>query len=142
MDDENTATRVREHLSDKHAWLRLLYMILFGIAFEVVKFVTFFVAAVQILFKLFTGDVQPRLSGFGASLALFLRQVVDFLTFRSDARPFPWSPWPLPETATAQKTTTADGTETPSPAKPAARRGTGGRRRKGGGPVGGEAKTE
>jgi len=60
VENENTETGVRKHLSDKQTWLRLLYVILFGIAFEVAKFVTFFVAAVQILFKLFTGDVQPR----------------------------------------------------------------------------------
>ncbi len=102
MEDENTATGVHKHLSDKQAWLRLLHMVLFGIAFEVTKFVTFFVAAVQILFKLFTGDVQPRLSGFGASLAVFLRQTVDFMTFRSEVRPYPWSAWPSSEVATAE----------------------------------------
>lgn len=102
MENENTETGVRKHLSDKQTWLRLLYMILFGIAFEVAKFVTFFVAAVQILFKLFTGDVQPRLSGFGGSLAVFLRQTVDFMTFRSDVRPYPWSVWPMPEAVAAE----------------------------------------
>lgn len=102
MQDENAETGVRKHLSDKGAWLRLLYMILFGIAFEVVKFVTFFVAAIQILFKLLTGDVEPRLRGFGASLAIFLRQIVDFMTFCSEIKPYPWSAWPSPDGTVAE----------------------------------------
>lgn len=97
MDEEHTETGVRDHLSNKDTWLRLLYMILFGIAFEIVKFVTYFVAIVQILFKLFTGDVQPRLSAFGASLATFLHQAVEFLACRSEVKPYPWSAWPLPD---------------------------------------------
>lgn len=141
MEDENTATGVRKHLSDKQAWLRLLYMVLFGIAFEVAKFVTFFVAAVQILFKLFTGGVQPRLSGFGASLAVFLRQTVDFMTFRSEVRPYPWSAWPLPEVATAEATAAATA-ETPLSAKPAEHRPPRGGRRKASGPAVDEARTE
>lgn len=141
MGDENTETGVRKHLSDKQAWLRLLYMILFGIAFEVAKFVTFFVAAVQILFKLFTGDVQPRLSGFGASLAIFLRQTVDFLTFRSEVRPYPWSAWPLPEVAAVEAAAAAT-VEAAIPAKPAEHRAPRGGRRKASGPADDEAKTE
>jgi len=111
VEDKNTERGVRKHLSDKGTWIRLLYMILFGIAFEVAKFVTFFVAAVQILFKLLTGDVQPRLSGFGGSLAIFLRQVVDFMTFRSEIKPYPWSAWPSPDetVADAPVAATADG---------------------------------
>jgi hypothetical protein len=141
VENENTETGVRKHLSDKQAWLRLLYMVLFGIAFEVAKFVTFFVAAVQILFKLFTGDVQPRLSGFGASLAVFLRQTVDFMTFRSEVRPYPWSAWPLPEVATAEAAAEAT-VEAALSAKPASPRTSRGGRRKANGPAADEPKTE
>jgi len=124
VENENTETGVRKHLSDKQTWLRLLYVILFGIAFEVAKFVTFFVAAVQILFKLFTGDVQPRLSGFGAGLAVFLRQTVDFMTFRSDVRPYPWSAWPVPQTAAAEAAAaTVEATLSTKPAGPRTARG-------------------
>ena len=141
MEDENAETGVRKHLSDKGAWLRLLYMILFGIAFEIAKFVTFFVAAVQILFKLFTGDVQPRLSGFGASLAVFLRQIVEFMTFRSEVRPYPWSTWPLPDAAAAEAAA-APTVEVARPAKPTVRRKARGGRRKADQPLGDGAKSE
>lgn len=141
MENENTETGVRKHLSDKQAWLRLLYMILFGIALEVAKFVILFVAAVQILFKLFTGDVQPRLSGFGASLAVFLRQTVEFLTFRSDVRPYPWSVWPAPEAAAAEAAAAATVEAAPSTKSAGPRTGRGGRR-KASRPDSEESKTE
>jgi hypothetical protein len=116
-------------------------MILFGVAFEVAKFVTFFVAAVQILFKLFAGEVQPKLRTFGASLAVFLRQTVDFMTFQSEIRPFPWSAWPMPEQAIAE-TAAAEAAEVALSAKPPERRGGRGGRRKANGPAEDGAKTE
>jgi len=144
VEDDNTATGMRKHLSDKDAWLRLLYMILFGIAFELVKFITFFVAAIQMLFKLFTGGVQPRLSGLGASLAVFLSQTVDFLTFRSEAKPFPWSAWPVPEAiappAAAAEPAAPEASGGEADAAP--RRARRGGRRKTGGPAGDDIKTE
>lgn len=69
-------------------------MILYGIVFELGKFVGFLVAAVQFLFKLFRGKPHPQLQTFGFSLAEFYRQIIEFMTFRTEQKPYPWSPWP------------------------------------------------
>jgi hypothetical protein len=66
----------------------------FAIAFNVAEVVLWAITAVQFLFKLFTGVANQQLRGFGQSLGTFMYDVILFLTFRSDEKPFPFAPWP------------------------------------------------
>ncbi len=52
------------------------------------------ITAIQFLFKLFTGEPNRQLRGFGQSLGTFVYDVILFLTFQSDEKPFPFAPWP------------------------------------------------
>lgn len=103
----------RDHIADPGTWLRLLYMILFGIVFEVGKFVGLVVAVVQFLFKLFAGKPNPALQTFGFSLSEYYRQIVAFQTFRTEDKPYPWAGWPKEEAAMV---TTSPTPEEPKPA--------------------------
>ena len=85
---------VSEHLKSRSTWLRLVFMLLFVVIFYIAEMVLFAVAALQFLWKLFTGAVNERLTAFGANLGEFLRQVVLFLTFNSERMPFPFADWP------------------------------------------------
>ena len=91
MDEEK---RLTDHLSETSTWIRLLHMILFGIIFRITEWVIFLIAAVQILFKLFTGEPNPRLRSLGRSLAGYVSEIAAFLTFGSEAKPYPWGDWP------------------------------------------------
>jgi pyruvate/2-oxoglutarate dehydrogenase complex dihydrolipoamide acyltransferase (E2) component len=101
IDDDNFDDEIyvekdfRDHIAEPGSWLRLLYMILFGIVFEVGKFVGLVVAVVQFLFKLIAGQPHPALQTFGFSLSEYYRQIIAFETFRSDDRPYPWADWPV-----------------------------------------------
>ncbi len=86
--------RLTDHLSDKGTWIRLLHMILFGIIFRITELVIFLIAIVQFLFKLLTGESNPQLRSLGRSLAGYVREIAAFLTFDTEARPYPWSDWP------------------------------------------------
>lgn len=94
--DENSTPPedVTEHLKSRNTWLRLVFMLVFAVIFYISEFVMFAVAALQFLWKLFTGEVNERLTAFGANLAEFMRRIVLFLTFNSDEMPFPFSDWP------------------------------------------------
>jgi len=131
--EENTSAGIREHLSNRQTWLRLLYMILFGIVFQIASLVAGLVAVVQILFKLFSGEAQDPLRELGGRLAAYLREIVEFLTFHSDARPYPWGPSP-----TASRTS---GGEAPA-AKAAGRRRIRAQGKAGGEAAAGEVKPE
>lgn len=131
MPEENTEVGVQSHLSNKRTWIRLPYMILFGIIFEIVKFAVFLVAAVQFLFKLFSGDVQPQIRTLGGSLAEYLRQIIEFLAFRTEDKPYPWGAWPMPDKAPAVDAGTPKPDNKPA-AKTTVRSGARSRRRKSG----------
>jgi hypothetical protein len=94
--DEDTTPReeIAENVKSRSTWLRLVFMLIFAVIFYVSEIVMFAVAALQFLWKLFTGDVNERLTAFGANLAEFIRRIVLFLTFNSEEMPFPFTDWP------------------------------------------------
>jgi len=91
---ESVPQRAPRPYTDRHTWERLVYTLLFAIAFNVAEVVLWAITAVQFLFKLFTGVANQQLRGFGQSLGTFMYDVILFLTFRSDEKPFPFAPWP------------------------------------------------
>jgi hypothetical protein len=83
------------NIRSRSTWLRLLFMIVMGIAFAVARFVTTVVVIVQFVHVLFTGNVNERLRFFGQSLAAYIYEIVSYLTFNTEVRPFPFDKdWP------------------------------------------------
>lgn len=91
------ASDLTQHVKSRSTWVRLLFMLLFAVIFYIAEMVLFAVAAIQFLFKLFSGAPNARLTGFGAGLALFLAEVAAFLTYNTEDMPFPFADWPDPE---------------------------------------------
>lgn len=94
---------VAGHLTDGSTWVRLLYMLLFAAAFYLATWVGAAAALLQIAFKLFTGRPLPQLAAFGDGLGAFFRQITLFETFRSEQKPWPFSPWPGPTAQAAAR---------------------------------------
>lgn len=74
--------------------LRFLYMLLFYVILALSRFVVLIVAVFQAIHTLITGAPQTDLRRFGAALSRFLQQVVAYLTWSSDHKPFPFADWP------------------------------------------------
>lgn len=89
--DSDTA---RKNLKDERTWRRLVYIVLFLIAFNVVEMILWALLIVQFLSKLFSGRPIARAAEFGGQLASYAHQVVCFLTFSADHTPWPFAPWP------------------------------------------------
>ena len=85
---------LRSNLREPSTWKRLLFMVIFAIAFQLAELLLAAVAVLQFLFRLVTGSANDRLAVFGAGLAEYLRRVVAYLTFAGDTRPFPFDDWP------------------------------------------------
>ena len=68
----------------------LLFIFLMGVA----KFVTLVVVALQFLMVLFTAKTNDNLIRFGKSLSVYQYQIMLFLTYNSEFRPFPVGEWP------------------------------------------------
>ncbi|MCK5897300.1 MAG: DUF4389 domain-containing protein [Cocleimonas sp.] len=82
------------NLKNSSTWKRILYMLLFVLAYSVAEFVLMAVAIVQVLFKLITGDINDNLTILGKQTALYVYDVMLFLTFNTEKKPFPFSAWP------------------------------------------------
>ena len=84
-----------ENLREPSAWARVAFMLGFSIVlYMVIIPLTLLLTLAQALFSVFTGEDNENLRNFGASLLAYISQVVRFLTFNSDERPFPFSDFP------------------------------------------------
>ena len=85
---------IKENVARRSIWLRLVFMIVLSVAFNVAEFITFAVVAFQFLSSLFTGQPNDRLTRFGRNLARYLQQIIVYMTFATEEKPFPFTPWP------------------------------------------------
>lgn len=83
-----------EHLQDAETWRRGFYMAIFIVIYTAAEVLVFGIAAFQFFSRLFTGDLNPRLVEFAPGLSIYIYEILCFLTYESDERPFPFSDWP------------------------------------------------
>jgi hypothetical protein len=69
-------------------------MILFWIILRISLLITGVLAIVQWVLAWFEDNPNPQLVSFCRRLALYQKQILDYLTFISNAKPFPFSDWP------------------------------------------------
>lgn len=92
---------IQSNLLNGKTWLRLLFMALFGLVYAVADVVLLVIVVIQFGFVLFTADRNRELQEFGAQVSQYLYQVLRFLTYNSDQKPFPFAEWPEGEAAEA-----------------------------------------
>ena len=98
---------VKKHVKSKSTWTRLIYLILYAIIYRVAAIVLFAITVIQFIKALLTGSPFEELQSFGGSLAEYNRQIVAFLSYQSDEKPFPVGPWP-PQTPPSGNSNTSD----------------------------------
>ena len=89
--------KTREHMVDGSIWMRGLHMLIFAVAYNLVEAMLALTAVFQFFCALITGKVNEPLLGFAKNGALYVQEVLEFLTFNSEIRPFPFTPWPNEE---------------------------------------------
>jgi hypothetical protein len=75
--------------------IRLIYMVLFAVVFWVLCWILGATTVVQLIVRLLNGRPNPDLTRFGAALARYARQVIEFLTFVTELAPYPFAAWPV-----------------------------------------------
>ena len=83
----------RNRLTDGRLWRRGLVMAVILVLFAVARWLLVLAAAVQFLWVLFAGRRNEDLVRFGADLGRWTAGAAEFLTFASEAPPFPWRRW-------------------------------------------------
>jgi Domain of unknown function (DUF4389) len=74
--------------------IRALLMLLMMVAFHFTAWLLVLVAVLQLVFSVATDSANDRLRGFGGALGRYLGQIADFVSFRTEDLPFPFSDWP------------------------------------------------
>lgn len=85
---------ISQNVKSEKQWLRGLFMLLFFVVYEVTEMLVIFVAIIQFLFSIFTGKSNTNLRSFGDSLSQYAQQMVTYLSYNSEEKPFPFADWP------------------------------------------------
>ncbi|MBL1321174.1 MAG: DUF4389 domain-containing protein [Methylophaga sp.] len=90
---EGKQEQLKQNLQDGNQWMRILYMLMFWIILYFVLMVTGVIIFIQVLFALITGSDNKHLRKFAADLTKYINQIILFLTYNEDRKPFPFAEW-------------------------------------------------
>lgn len=91
---------IEDNLKSRSTWLRLVFMLVFYVLGSVAVMVASAVIVLGFFWVLFTGETNEQLRRTGKAMGIYFAQIIDYLTFNSDARPFPFDlGWPQVEPA-------------------------------------------
>lgn len=92
--EEKSPESPPESSSRKETWIRLLYVFLFMILYGIAEVVLGVIVIVQFGFKLITLETNKNLLDFSIGLNKYIYGILQFMTFNSDEKPYPFSDWP------------------------------------------------
>src|SRR5690606_3849983 len=117
--------RFTDNLTDPDFWLRLIYTLLFALAWQVVELLLAVILVLQIGFRLFSGKPSVELAGFGNSLSQYAWQMGRYVTGASEVKPWPflarqaagakWKPRPPAGPVTVEPVAPAAAPQTAAP---------------------------
>lgn len=93
----STSSSLKEKLAKKDNWITLIFIILFAFINYFVQILSWGIAIFQWLSTLITNKPNERICEFGKQLSTYSYQILNFLTYNSNLRPFPFSDWPKRE---------------------------------------------
>ena len=83
-----------ENIKEPSLWANLVLVIIFLVLFSFIASFLWFITAVQVLFTLVTRKPNLNLVSFSKKLGTYLSQIISFVTYASEERPFPFNPFP------------------------------------------------
>ena len=86
---------VIDRVKDYSNWVRIFFMLAYGLVllYIIVPIVAVVMIA-QVLCTFGGGRLNSNLTEFGESLVEYIQQAIDFLLYKSNEKPFPFTPFP------------------------------------------------
>ena len=107
---------VKQNLRNVDNWLRGLFIVIFAVIFYFLVGIIWLLVIFQFLTTVITGKLNNQLENFSGVLTDYALQILDYVTYQTDLKPFPFSPLPDQEnnekTPAGEKETTVE--ETPA----------------------------
>lgn len=85
---------LKENLAKLSKWLRLLWIVAFSFVYYVAIGILLLIIVTQFLFSLFTNSPNENIFKVSNGFRNYMVQILDFITYQSDEKPFPFSEFP------------------------------------------------
>jgi hypothetical protein len=89
-DSPEAGIPIEENIKSRSTWLRLLFMFVFYVIGTVTPAVLSVVVVLGFFWVLFTGEKNAQLQQVGQVIAAYLYEIVRYLTFNTEDKPFPF----------------------------------------------------
>lgn len=95
--------QIVDNLKQSSSWIRVLFMIGFAILlYVIIAPVIFVLMIVQALFVLITGEYNANLRYLGEAMSQYVLQILLFISYNSELKPFPFSDFPASAAAESE----------------------------------------
>lgn len=112
IDDEPGPAPIEDNVKSKATWMRLLIMFVFYILASLAAMVASVVVLLGFAWVLFTGEPNVQLQKTGKGIARYLYQIVAYLTYNTEMRPFPFDDvWPTSDDVLAEESEANEASE-------------------------------
>jgi hypothetical protein len=88
---DDRAEEIKKNILSPSQWTRIIFMAVYGVAWWIVTIVLVVIVVLQALISLVTGTDNVDLRKFGTILADYLRQLLGFMLYASNEKPWPFS---------------------------------------------------
>ena len=93
-------TDIPKRLRNGQTWGRLVLMLVyFLVVFEIALLLVGLIMLFQFFYRLIQGQDAERLQSFTSDLNTFIHATLQYITFNTDEKPFPFCDWPAPDQA-------------------------------------------
>lgn len=89
-DAESEFRAVEGNLKSRDTWIRLVFMLIYWAVLSVTTVVATAIIVLGFLVVLVTGERNEQLKSAGNSVADYVREILRYLTFNEDRKPFPF----------------------------------------------------
>ena len=85
---------VKQNVRNVDTWMRGLFIVIFGVIFYFLIGIVWLLVIFQFVTKVITGNLNEQLEKFSTGLTSYALQLLKYVTYKSEVRPFPFSPLP------------------------------------------------
>ena len=89
-ENNDSGIPIEEHVKSRSTWLRLVFMIVFYALATVASAVCSVVIVLGFFWVLFTGEKNHQLQRAGQAIAAYIAEIILYLSYNTDERPFPF----------------------------------------------------
>jgi len=85
---------IKDNVKNTDTWLRGFFILAFGVILYFLFGLIWLLVIFQFVTKVLTGELNNNLEQFSTKMTSYAMQILNYITFQSEERPFPFSPFP------------------------------------------------